>query len=130
MNVVLAQRLVRKICLTCITSYAPDEKLAASIQEQLVALKLKENVKVPKLLFKGQGCSTCNNTGYKGRIGIFEMLAISEDIRRIIATQGFSLDVLYDEARKEEMVTMFQDGLRKVERGMTTIEEILRVIRE
>ncbi len=130
LNVVLAQRLVRKICLTCITSYKPDEKLAASIQEQLTSLKLKEDVKVPKLLFKGQGCPTCNNTGYKGRIGIFEMLAVSEDIRRIIATQGFSLDILYEEARKEGMVTMFQDGLRKVERGMTTIEEILRVIRE
>ena len=130
LDVVVAQRLVRKICLSCITSYAPDEKLAASIQDQLTSLKLKEDVKVPKLLFKGQGCSVCGNTGFKGRIGIFEMLSVSENIRRIIATQGFSLEALYDEARKEGMVTMFQDGLRKVERGMTTIEEILRVIRE
>lgn len=130
LNVILAQRLVRKICLACITSYKPDEKLAASIQEQLTSLKLKEEVHVPKLLFKGQGCPTCNNTGYKGRIGIFEMLSVSEDIRRIIATQGFALESLYEQARKEGMVTMFQDGLRKVERGMTTIEEILRVIRE
>jgi len=130
LNVILAQRLVRKICLSCITSYAPDAKLAASITEQLKALTLKEDVHVPKLLFKGQGCPTCNGTGYKGRVGIFEMLSISEEMRRIIATQGFSLELLYEEARKEGMVTMFQDGLRKVERGMTTIEEILRVIRE
>ncbi len=130
LNVIVAQRLVRKICLSCISSYKPDEKLAASIQEQLISLKLKEEVKVPKLLFKGQGCPTCNNTGYKGRVGIFEMLSVSEDVRRIIATEGFTLDSLHEQARVEGMVTMFQDGLRKVERGMTTIEEILRVIRE
>ena len=130
LNVIMAQRLVRRICLSCITSYKPDEAFASSIKEQFVALKLKEEVRVPKLLFKGQGCPTCNNTGYKGRVGIFELLAVSENIRRIIATERFTLDALHDAARAEGMVSIFQDGLRKVERGMTTVEEILRVIRE
>lgn len=130
LNVVLAQRLVRRICLACITSYKPDEALQKVIREQLAQLKVNQSIALPALLYKGAGCSTCNNTGYKGRVGIFETLKVSEDIRRIIAASDFTLDALYAQARKEGMRTMFEDGLRKVERGMTTIEEVVRVIRE
>ncbi len=130
LNVVLAQRLVRKVCLSCITSYKPDAETAAFLEEQFKLLKVGEKVTVPKLMFKGAGCATCNGTGYKGRIGIFEMLDATESVRRIIAAPDFNLDTLYAETRKMGMITLFEDGLRKVERGMTTVEEVLRVIRE
>ncbi len=130
LNLIIAQRLVRRICLACITSYAPDETLTDVVRRQLEELKLDEQSALPKLLYKGAGCSTCGNTGYKGRLGIFEMLSVSENIRRIIAASDFTLDALYKEAKQDGMITMFQDGLHKVESGMTTIEEVLRVIRE
>lgn len=130
LNVILAQRLVRRICLACITSYTPDAAFKKIIREQLDELKMDQSITLPSLLFRGVGCSTCNNTGYKGRVGIFEVLEVSENIRRIIASSDFTLDALHVEAKKEGMRTMFEDGLRKVERGMTTIEEVVRVIRE
>lgn len=130
LNMVLAQRLVRRICLGCITSYKPDEALKKVIYEQLAQLSIDQSVPLPTLFYKGVGCSTCNHTGYKGRLGIFEALDVSEDIRSIIAASDFTLDALHAQAKKEGMRTMFEDGLKKVERGMTTIEEVMRVIRE
>ena len=130
LNVIVAQRLVRKICLSCIASYEPDAGFAASMREQFAAMRIDAARAMPKLLFKGAGCSTCGGTGYKGRIGIFEMLDAGEEIRRIVAAPDFSLDALQAAAKKGGMVTMFEDGMRKVERGMTTVEEVLRVIRE
>ncbi len=130
LNIIVAQRLVRKICLSCITSYAPDEKFIAFLTEQFATLKINTQTAIPKLLFKGTGCSACDGTGYKGRLGIFEILDVNEGVRRIIASTNFTLDALYTEAKKNGMKTIFEDGLRKVERGMTTAEEVLRVIRE
>ncbi|MBI2013593.1 MAG: type II/IV secretion system protein [Candidatus Colwellbacteria bacterium] len=128
-NVVLAQRLVRKICRSCIYSYQPNEGAMKAIKEQS-ALFGSPNVKLPKLLFKGKGCAACGHSGYRGRMGIFEVLSVSEKVRALIVSPEFSLDSLQALARKEGMETMFEDGMKKVELGMTTIEELLRVIRE
>ncbi len=130
LNIILAQRLVRRICLACITSYAPDETVAQQVARELKELKLDNASAMPTLLFKGAGCSTCGNTGYKGRIGIFEIMNVTEDVRRIIAGAHFTLDALYGQMKKDSMMTLFEDGMRKVGRGMTTIDEVLRVIRE
>lgn len=130
LNVVMAQRLVRKICLSCIASHKPDTASLEFLESQMKAMNLGEKAVAPKLVFKGAGCPTCNGTGYKGRVGIFEMLDVTEEVRRIIAAPDFTLDALYAETRKASMITMFEDGMRKVERGMTTVEEVLRVIRE
>ena len=129
-NIVLAQRLVRKICLNCIKSFAPTPETLKSIRGQLEELGLIQEFKEQKMLYKGNGCSICNNTGYYGRIGIFEVLNVDEEIRKLIISPDFSLDVLANKAKEKGMLTMFEDGLRKAELGMTTIEEILRVIRE
>jgi len=129
-NIVLAQRLVRKICLNCIKSFAPTPEMIKSIRGQLEELGLIQEFKEQKMLYKGNGCSICNNTGYYGRIGIFEVLNVDEEIRKLIISPDFSLDVLANKAKEKGMLTMFEDGLRKAELGMTTIEEILRVIRE
>jgi len=129
-NMVLAQRLVRSICLECIYSMEPSKETVDVIKRQLKELGIEETFKTPKLIYAGKGCQACGGTGYRGRTGIFEILNITEEVRKIIISPDFSLDGLKKVARAQGMISMFEDGLRKVERGMTTIEEVLRVIRE
>lgn len=130
LNMILAQRLVRRICLTCITSYKVPAPMMGAMQAQIKDLNLVTDFQIPKTMFKGQGCPACNSTGYRGRMGIFEILSVSDAVRRYIVDPNFNLDGLKAVARKEGYLTMLEDGLRKVEKGMTTLEEVLRVIRE
>lgn len=130
LNVVLAQRLVRKICRDCIYSYSPGKELIEALTKQVKDLGIADDFKMPKFVYAGKGCHVCGNSGYRGRIGIFEILNITGETRELIISPSFSLDSLELLAKKEGMISMFEDGLRKVERGVTTIEELLRVIRE
>lgn len=131
LNCLMAQRLVRRIHLDCIESYEPDEATMKIIHEQLDALSVDPTkINVPDRFYRGKGCPTCNGTGYEGRIGIYELLNVTEVIRKVILDPDFSLDKLRLAARAEGMVTMFEDGLMKVGQGVTTIDEVLRVIRE
>ncbi len=130
LNAIVAQRLVRKICTNCIYSLSPSSELVESLRRQMKELGLEEQFTPPKVVYAGRGCPVCGGSGYRGRMAIFEVLNITEQIRKIIVDPNFSLDVLKAEARKEGMISMFEDGIRKAERGLTTIEEILRVIRE
>ncbi len=130
LNVILAQRLVRKICLKCIESFTPNTEMIEALKRQLEELGLSAHFRTPKALYRGRGCVVCGNSGYFGRIGIFEILDVDEDVRKLIINPEFSLDSLSKLAARKGMLTMFEDGLRKAELGMTTIEEVLRVIRE
>ncbi|OGY59600.1 MAG: hypothetical protein A3I31_03165 [Candidatus Colwellbacteria bacterium RIFCSPLOWO2_02_FULL_44_20b] len=130
LNVLIAQRLVRRICTNCIISYPAPEEVTAALKVQVKKLGVENYVKIPETLYKGKGCSVCNGSGYAGRMGIFETLNVNEDVRKIIINPDFSLDALRTVARGQGMITMFEDGIRKVEKGMTTLEEVLRVIRE
>ena len=131
LNVLMAQRLVRKIHLDCIESYEPDPTTIEVIKEQLKALDVPdEKADLPNRFYRGKGCAVDNFTGYEGRVGIYELLNVTETIRRIITDPNFSLDNLKRAARSEGMITMFEDGLMKVGQGVTTIDEVLRVIRE
>ena len=130
LNVCLAQRLVKKICLDCIESYSPDATMIELLEKQLKEVNPNSKMKPPKLLYRGRGCSVCNQTGYRGRLGIFEVLNIDEEIRKLIIGHDFSLDNLNNLAKQRGMITMFEDGLRKAALGITTVEEVLRVIRE
>ncbi len=130
LNVIVAQRLVRKICRDCIYSYPPSPDLIGVIIKQAEALGIDSSFKVPKSVYAGKGCSACGLRGYRGRVGIFEILNVTEEVRKLIISPDFSLDNLKAVAKKEGMIAMFEDGLRKVERGVTTIEELLRVINE
>ena len=133
LDVVLAQRLTRRIHLDCIESYHIDEETIRAIKKQLKIIGVEEaemEGKIPRTLYRGTGCAADNFTGYSGRVGIFETLDISDEIRKIIVSPNFSIDLIKKQARKEGMITMFEDGLRKVERGITTIDEVLRVIQE
>lgn len=130
LNVVVAQRLVRKICPHCMTAYQPDPDQRTAMERQIKDLGVGERVAVPKTLYRGAGCSACGDAGYRGRTGIFEVMDIDEKLRSFIAREGFSLEVFRDLARDGGFTTMFEDGMRKIEHGITTIEEVLRVIRE
>ncbi|MCL4392461.1 GspE/PulE family protein [Patescibacteria group bacterium] len=131
LNAVSSQRLVRRIHVDCIESYTPDKKMYEDIESQIKEFAAAGvDVKPPKTFYRGKGCAACNNTGFLGRIGIFEVLEITEKVRSFIIGKDFDLDNLRNLAKEEGMVTMFEDGLRKVELGMTTIEELFRVMRE
>jgi type II secretory ATPase GspE/PulE/Tfp pilus assembly ATPase PilB-like protein len=130
LNLIMAQRLVRRICLACITSYKVTPEMAGAMENQIEGLNLNVPFEIPKTMFKGRGCSACGKSGYKGRMGIHEAMELSEEMKKFIVDPQFTLDGLRERARKSGYITMFEDGLRKVSRGMTTFEEILRVIQE
>ena len=117
---VLAQRLVRRICAECRERYRPDAAVIA-----LLAGEPDPDI----LLWRGTGCAACRQTGYKGRTGIFELLTISEPIREQLA-RGADLAALRTLAAEQRMVTLKLDGWRKVQAGVTTVEEVLRVAGE
>jgi len=115
---VLAQRLVRTICKDCRTPFEPTE-------EQLAMLNLSPHDLGDKVFHYGRGCSMCNDTGYKGRKGIFELLVISEAIRLLINERAPTV-VLRQKAVELGMVQLRDDGLRSIFEGDTTIEEVVK----
>ncbi|HTW96213.1 MAG TPA: GspE/PulE family protein [Candidatus Methylomirabilis sp.] len=128
LNLVIAQRLVRKICAGCVTSYATPPEVKNLIKKHL-AQSGETYQEVPKILFRGKGCNLCNHSGFQGQIGIFELLHFSDGIKELILKMAPAMEIK-KLAMKEGMTTMFVDGLQKVERGVTTIEEVLRVVNE
>jgi type IV pilus assembly protein PilB len=131
LNLIIAQRLVRKICQSCIYSFEADPSISEIVNTQLKEMHITDSsVKAPKTIYKGKGCSACGMTGYRGRMGIYEMLEINDVIKKLITVQPLDLEAVRTEARKRGMKTMFEDGLLKVEIAQTTLEEVLRVIRE
>jgi len=126
MTAIVAQRVVRKIHEDCKTSYEPDSKVLHEVQNQLGGLwKPQEKVK----FYKGLGDKECNYSGYFGRIGIFEVLPVSEKISKLILERASDFEI-EEKAKEEGMITMIQDGFLKVVEGITTVEEVLRVARE
>lgn len=116
---ILAQRLVRKICDECKQEYKPSEY-------EITAAKLDpQKIKEVKF-FKGAGCDACNNTGYKGRIGIYELLVVNDEIRKMIY-QKVTAHVVRQRARELGMRTLREDGIRKVLSGITTLDEVFRI---
>ncbi len=116
---VLAQRLVRKICPYCKKEvYVPP----SALEEIGFSRAEANNMKV----YKGQGCDFCNDTGYKGRIALYEIMLISEKLRRMVL-DGASTDEIREQAIKEGMSSLRMSGLRKIKEGITTIDEVMSV---
>lgn len=115
---ILAQRLIRKICTSCRTAYEPNEHVLAS-------LGLSVHDIGDKNFYYGKGCDACNNTGYKGRKGIYELLKISDPIREMINQRAPGV-LLRQKAIELGMTTLREDGLRSIYDGLTTIEEVVK----
>jgi type IV pilus assembly protein PilB len=117
-NLVVAQRLVRRICKDCKGEHQYKDEELAALGTDLVKLK--------QLTFmKGSGCDTCSGTGYKGRAGLYEVMALSPELRRMIL-RGASVVEMRDQAVTEGMLTLRMDGMKKIERGVTTLEEVVK----
>jgi len=123
---VIAQRIVRKICPDCKEEYPALPEIVADFKKILG--NLYKHGEKPKL-FRGKKCPKCNNTGYLGRIGIFEVMPISEKLGRLTMERASAVDI-EKQAVEEGMITMKQDGYLKVLEGITTIEEVIRVAEE
>jgi type IV pilus assembly protein PilB len=118
LEAVLGQRLLRSICSQCRTTYQPNETL-------LMQLEISRRDIGEKHFFYGKGCDACNNTGYKGRKGIYELLKITDPLRELINERAPTV-TLKQKAIELGMVTLRQDGLRSIFAGDTTIEEVLK----
>jgi type IV pilus assembly protein PilB len=124
-NVIIAQRLVRQICEICKSARTiTKEDLLRNLPEETINKYLGNKSSV--IIYQGAGCKICHMTGYSGRIGVFEVLEVTKAIRDLI-TKREDADVIAQKAIEEGMTTMLDDGLEKVLKGLTTIEEVLRV---
>jgi type IV pilus assembly protein PilB len=117
-NLVVAQRLVRRICKECKAPHTYKDDELASLGTDIEAMR--------KINFmRGKGCDTCIGTGYKGRQGLYEVMALSPELRRMIL-RGSSVAELREQAVTDGMLTLRMDGIKKVERGITTLEEVVK----
>ncbi|MFW6028028.1 MAG: GspE/PulE family protein [bacterium] len=114
---VIAQRLVRRICSRCKEPYDPPE-------EELMQLQLTPEDTEGRQLFRGRGCDYCNHSGYRGRVGIFEIMTLDDELREIIIQNASSVQ-LRDEAKKRGMRTLRDSGLMAIFDGVTTIDEVV-----
>ncbi|MBU3905904.1 GspE/PulE family protein [Patescibacteria group bacterium] len=140
-NVIVAQRLVRKICSNCIQSYMLGKQAIEEIKKQLNIENIMQAMEKTKaiadagkgieslLFYKGKGCKQCGNSGYKGRIGIYETLEITEEISELILKNASRAELI-KQAKRQGMLSIVEDGFIKAKNGITTIEEIMRVTKE
>ncbi|HEU4481289.1 MAG TPA: type II secretion system ATPase GspE [Actinomycetota bacterium] len=121
LDCIVAQRLARKLCPRCKQSYTPTE-------EELIRCRFpwEKGQPIPEL-FRPTGCTSCGNTGYKGRMALHEVMQVTEEIERLVA-ENASADAMGKVARQQGMLTLRADGLEKVRQGLTSIEEVLRVV--
>lgn len=144
-NVMIAQRLVRKICPDCKEEYKLDKKQAEELERIIKFKEIAEVIKKSEagelksikdiksfedaVFYRGKGCKNCGNEGYKGRLGVYEVLEITEKIQKAISRNATAQEI-ENEAKEEGMFIMLVDGVIKALQGITTIEEILRVTKE
>ncbi len=116
---IVAQRMVRRICPHCRTAYPPSEEERRVYQEEML--------QPPDTFYRGAGCNLCFNTGYSGRTGLFELLVLSGEIRRMLMDNANAEDIKA-RALSEGMITMKHDGMVKVKEGITPLSEVLRTV--
>jgi type IV pilus assembly protein PilB len=133
LSVALAQRLVRKLCPNCKRKIKPKKEIRDMILKEIENLpsSAKKDVDISSSfsIYQAKGCPKCNQTGYSERIGLFEALSMTDQLAEIVSKEPSEIKILA-EAKRQEMVTMKQDGILKVLKGITTIEEVLRVAEE
>lgn len=115
---ILAQRLVRRICTECRTEFEPSDELLMELQLPIAQARQYR-------FYYGKGCARCNNSGYKGRVGIYELMNVTDDVRDMIAANA-STDEIRNVARTQGMTTLREAGLKLIFDGVTTIDEVVR----
>ncbi|HNV97208.1 MAG TPA: GspE/PulE family protein [bacterium] len=120
---IIAQRLVRKLCESCRYSETVTKKYFESVSREIIPYLPKDN---KYTIFKSKGCETCNNTGYKGRVGLFEIINMTQEMKDLMLHNPSS-KTIWDLAKKQGAKTLFEDGLEKVKHGITSLEEVMRV---
>jgi type IV pilus assembly protein PilB len=143
-NVILAQRLVRRLCVECREKYTLDEKELASLGKLYPIDEIFERLKQDSVgakylakaasfkeveLYRAKGCDQCGGEGYKGRQGIYEVLPMDTDVRKLVTQQG-TTEAIEEKAKENGMHTMAEDGILKVIQGTTSLEEVIRVTKE
>jgi type II secretory ATPase GspE/PulE/Tfp pilus assembly ATPase PilB-like protein len=131
-NAIIAQRLVRRLCPACKEKYVPARETVESVKKILSIISPKAKLSIPKnieYLFRAKGCPKCRGLGYKGRIGIFEVLTLNEEIAQKIIEMAPESEIL-SLALESGMITMLQDGILKALEGITSLEEVQRVTGE
>lgn len=133
LNMIVAQRLVRRLCLDCAYSEEVSFKELSDKIDNPQKLFSQYNPNLSKSkkirLYNAKGCDTCNGLGFKGRTAVYEFLEITPEMEELIATRPTSKEV-FDLARKQGFKTMFEDGIAKVSQGVTTVDELLRVVQQ
>jgi type IV pilus assembly protein PilB len=133
LNCIIAQRLVRKLCQSCKKEVKPKKEISDLISKEIENLppRVRKTVKTksPLTVFEPAGCKKCNNEGFSGRIAVFEVIEMTDQLAEIILKEP-TIENLQQEAKRQGMTTMFQDGILKTLKGITTIEEVLRVAEE
>ena len=133
LSIAIAQRLVRRLCDSCKKEIKPSKEVKELILREIKNLppQIKKDVKIktPLKIWEAKGCKKCNNSGFSGRIGLFEILSMTNQLVDIIAKQPSEEEIL-KEAKRQGMISMRQDGVLKVLNGVTTIEEIIRATKQ
>jgi type IV pilus assembly protein PilB len=133
LSIAIAQRLVRRLCPHCKKKFKPKKETKKLILKEIENFPplIKKSIKIPKTfhIYEPVGCKRCNRTGYSGRIGIFEILEMTEQLSEIVLKEPSEVRI-QEEAQRQGMVTMKQDGILKVLEGITSFEEVLRVAEE
>jgi type IV pilus assembly protein PilB len=133
LNAVIGQRLVRRICPHCKEEITLDNEMLTEVMNILNKIPMNSGTRLEEeelnnlKFYKGKGCEKCHGLGYKGRIGIYEVLVMSKEIEQAILEEKVSENIIQDLAQKSGMVTMLQDGLLKAKEGITTVDEVFNV---
>ena len=128
-NLVIAQRLARKICPDCKKEVTIPAATLKKVKEKISSIPVKylDGVDIDKLkFFKGEGCAHCGNLGYQGRVAVAEMIKVTPEIRELI-NQGGNASAIEKALPKQDFINLIQDGLLKVVSGVTTVEEVMRI---
>ena len=125
-NVVIAQRLVRKVCRYCMAQIVPKSEVTAEVAK---IIKVSPGELIAKPFYSSNGCAKCNMTGYSGRVGIYEVFELDDEMK-LLVTKQVTASEIHADAVKKGMTTMMQDGVLKATSGITTLSEVLRVAKE
>jgi len=130
LNLVMAQRLIRKLCPDCKEKDEASPEIIEAMEKILSSTSPQSGLKIPEKipqLYKAKGCEKCHGLGYKGRLGVFEFLTITDKIKKIILAKAASFEI-QDKAQEEGMITLMQDATLRIAEGITSLDEVERVV--